>query len=83
MRDNFSMGVSGSVQTPLGVTTGEDKIIGDKMFESLQMVTRSLVQVETKMDHQFDRKPIDDKDAAETTKWDEGGDNMDLFFDGP
>ncbi|KAA8573405.1 hypothetical protein EYC84_004991 [Monilinia fructicola] len=83
MRDNFSMGVSGSVQTPLGVTTGEDKIIGDKMFGELTNGDEEPNASGSKDGSSMDRKPIDDKDAAETTKWDEGGDNMDLFFDGP
>ncbi|RAL62906.1 hypothetical protein DID88_004747 [Monilinia fructigena] len=51
--DNFSMGVSGSVQTPLGVTTGEDKIIGDKMFGELTNGDEEPSTSGTKMDHQL------------------------------
>ncbi|CAD6446959.1 9a20e564-72f1-43e0-9e38-b0923a800b64-CDS [Sclerotinia trifoliorum] len=81
MRDNFSLGVSSVGQTPLGVTAGEDKILGDKMFGELTNGDEE--STGNKEVSSVDRKPIDDKDATEATKWDEGGDNMELFFDGP
>ncbi|CAD6457637.1 17ec019e-bb7a-4aab-b211-e186bd499c50 [Sclerotinia trifoliorum] len=68
-------------QTPLGVTAGEDKILGDKMFGELTNGDEE--STGNKEVSSVDRKPIDDKDATEATKWDEGGDNMELFFDGP
>ncbi|QSZ31224.1 hypothetical protein DSL72_000787 [Monilinia vaccinii-corymbosi] len=83
LRDNFAMGVSSSVQTPLSVTAGEDKIIGDKMFGELTNGDEEPSASGHKDGSSGDRKPIDDKDTAEATKWDEGGVNMDLLFDGP
>lgn len=84
LRDNFSMAVSCSVPSSLGVTAGEDKILGDKMFGELTNADEEPIASGSKDESSIDnRRPIDDKDATEATKWDEGGDNMELFFDGP
>ncbi|KAK6608865.1 histone demethylase jarid1 [Botrytis cinerea] len=37
MRDNFTMGVSGVGHTPLGVTAGEDKLLGIECLNNLRM----------------------------------------------
>lgn len=84
MRDNFTMGVSGVGHTPLGVTAGEDKLLGDRMFEQLTNVSGDEEPIGNKESISIDRKPIDDdKDSADATKWDVENNNIELFFDAP
>lgn len=78
-REGFSLGVT-SGQTPLGVTAGDESILEDKMFGEL--TNEDDVTTGNKRGSSLDTKPIDEKDAAEATKWEEGS-NMELFFDGP
>ncbi|TGO75770.1 hypothetical protein BELL_0193g00030 [Botrytis elliptica] len=84
MRDNFVMGVSNVGHTPLGVTAGEDKLLGDRMFEQLTNVSGDEEPIGNKDLTSIDRKPIDDdKDSADATKWDVENNNIELFFDAP
>ncbi|TGO46625.1 hypothetical protein BOTNAR_0575g00020 [Botryotinia narcissicola] len=84
MRDNFVMGVSNVGHTPLGVTAGEDKLLGDRMFEQLTNVSGDEEPIGNKETILIDRKPIDDdKDSADATKWDMENNNIEMFFDAP